>query len=172
MSGTSQAEFQTFTDEASFLAAIAEPSSQSSQSGGSALQASSDSGSWTGFSGSSLTFNAGSTPLVGVGGFFQLLAGSTISVSLDDNVVATFTPPTDGFGFFGILFWAGFNTVVYDGQQDTQYKADTDNFTFATMDGSMAVPAPPSFTLFGMGAVALLVGCGISRRKRGISVVA
>ena len=169
---SSQAEFQTYTDEATFLAAIADTTPQGSQQASGALQASSDS-SWGGFTGSSLTFNAGANPLVGIGGWFQLLAGSTITVSLDDDLVATFSPPTTGFGFFGIVFWSGFNTADFDGKDDTEYAADTGNFTFAHASSDVAaVPAPSSLTLFGMGAVALLAGYGTSRRRKSASAVA
>jgi hypothetical protein len=180
LTGTANAEFQTFTDEASYLAAVSQASALPSppSTAASSLQAAADtggaSGTWSALFGgnggfSSLTYNAGAVPLIAFGGWFQLLSGSMIEVSLDQQQLATFTAPTDGIGFWGIVFYAGFNEVKMDGSgTGTEYYAG--DFSMASQTGAV-VPAPPSSVLFAIGMIGLFGAYEFSRRRRLASVI-
>lgn len=172
LNGVADAGFVTFTDEASFLAALSGPSfgadsTDLTSSADDVLQTVGDPGQ-TGaygvadsFRGHNLLFTSSPNRLVGVGGWFRRLIGGSIHATVDDVLVDTFSPPTSSFGFWGVVFWSGFHSIRFHSEPTNEWVAD--DFTF--QHDTAVVPEPASATLFGMGAFALL-GYRVRRRRK------
>lgn len=160
------AEFQTFNDEASFLAALGTADSAGEALGpapadGDALAVSDTIDPSGPFYGPYVDFTAGANPFVALGGWFLNYTAGPIFANLDGSDIAAFESFPDEPGFFGVVVWDGFQSMSFRSAETTEWMAQ--DFTIAYADS--VVPEPASATLFGIGALGLL-GYGARRRKK------